>query len=123
GVWCVATRRSTSQPLKTRVRAKRQIGREMPGDIPRQKMPKGVKGGFLPLDRSLLMGVPPYADTRLLHHQDLMPLAFSGHVRIAPAVCQRLPRRLTVIAAVPGHRDGVDGTRLVLGAFNTRLGQ
>jgi hypothetical protein len=42
GVWCVAIERVTSQSLKTRVRAKRQIGSEMPCDIPRQKMQKGV---------------------------------------------------------------------------------
>ena len=42
GCLCVAIGRVTSQPLKTRVRAKRQIGSEMPCDIPQQKMQKGV---------------------------------------------------------------------------------
>jgi hypothetical protein len=42
GVWCVATRRSTSQPLKTRVHASWQVGRETPGDIPQRKRQKGV---------------------------------------------------------------------------------
>ena len=47
GVWCIATGRATSQRLKTRVRAKRQIGSEMPCDIPRQKNAKGcVRGIF-----------------------------------------------------------------------------
>lgn len=45
GVWCVATGRATSQGLKTRVRAKRQIGHEMPRDIPQQKNAKGCVGG------------------------------------------------------------------------------
>src|SRR2546423_1699589 len=47
GVWCVATRRATSQRLKTRVRARRQIGSETPDNIPRQKNAKRwVRGRF-----------------------------------------------------------------------------
>src|SRR2546421_6721330 len=52
GVWCVATGRATSKRLKTRVRAKRQIGSETPYAIPQQKNAKGcVRGMF-----SLLTG-------------------------------------------------------------------
>src|SRR2546427_213883 len=48
-----------------------------------------------------------------------MPLAFSGHIRIAPPVCQRLHPCLTVIAAVQGHRDGFEGAPPVLwGVYN-----
>ena len=57
---------------------------------------------------------------RLRH---MVLLAPSGDIRIEPSGLQGHHCRLTVIAIIQGHRDGVGGARLVLWTLKTRLGE